>query len=176
MVRSSSVTDKIRGKKEGQVEEIVEYRQDLLSALEGVAGELSGVVERIPPDAWSSPSALYARTPHYVLASLQAHESQLFSAALHRIVEEESPLFPLFDVQVWMAEHYQPDTPVTEILAEFCSLRRQDVTWLRTLPAETWNRLGRHPWWGKRTLLWWVELQLEVSRQHLRELSASLPH
>lgn len=157
------------------MEEIGEYRQDLLTALEGVAGELSSIVDGIPPDGWLSPITPSGRTRHYILASLQALESQLFSVTLHRIVEEEAPSFSLFDIQAWLGEHYQPGAPVNEILAEFCSQRRQDVTWLRTLPDGAWNCAGRHPWWGMRTLQWWVELQLDVSRQHLRELSASLP-
>jgi hypothetical protein len=156
------------------MEELAEYRQEIITALENTVDKLSKTAAGIAEDTWHSRIDPYSRTPHYILAHLLVLERQVFSIQLHRIVEEDHPLLPLFDDETWMRDHYDADIPSSLLLEEFGALRMQEVAWLCSMPAESWNCAGRHPWWGVRSLQWWVELQLDVSRQHLAELAAFL--
>lgn len=156
------------------MEEIDEYRQDLLSSLEAVSDQLSSRVAGVTSQAWHTPLDPNWRTPHYVLSRLQALEAQLFAIQLPRILNEDVPEWPLFDVDAWLVGHYDPQKPAQATLEEFVNQRQQEVGWLRGLPPAAWDRAARHPWWGVRTLQWWVELQLDYSRQHLSELASFL--
>ncbi len=152
-------------------EEIIAYREDLLSALEDVIGGLSGAIARLPDTAWHEPSIPGESTPHYVLFRLRALEDQVYARQLPRFLSEDMPRIPIFDDQAWMASHYRPDVPVTSIMAELLSLRSSELEWLHRLPPPGWSRLARHPWWGVHSLQWWVELQLEESFQHRKLLA-----
>lgn len=156
------------------LEEILAYREDLLAALEGVVQKISEIVSGIPSEAWHQQVGSNSHSPHYTLAHLRALEGQVFAIQLRRILAEETPVLPIFDDEAWMAQHYQPEETAQAILEDFTELRKQELAWLRVLPSAPWSLLSRHPWWGVHTLQWWVELQLDYSNQHLRELSRSL--
>jgi len=156
------------------MEEIIVYRQDLLSALTQVLNELSQTVTAIPTTVWHIPFGQDSHTPHFILARLRELEEQMFTSTLHRIEVEDLPQLVLFDDKAWMAEHYQADKSAQIILAEYSALHTKEVTWLGGLPAASWSRIGRHPWWGVHTFQWWVELQLDYSRQHIERLSTIL--
>ena len=156
------------------MDELVAYRQGLLSALVGVVTELSKTVTVMPTNAWHLAYEPGVHTPHYTLAHLRELETQVFSSLLRRIMDEDTPLLPLFDDKVWMVSHYQSEKPAQELLEEFTNLRKKEVNWLKSLPSEGWCRTARHPWWGVHTVQWWVELQLDFSNQHLEELAAFL--
>ena len=156
------------------MEGIIDYRQQLLSALRNVANEVSRLVLATAANDWYIAFGLEVYTPHYTLAHLRELEIQVFGLQLRRFLIEDTLQLPLFDDVSWMAEHYDPSETTQAILEEFTCLRSQEVLWLQDLSSESWNRSARHPWWGVRTLQWWVELQLDFSYQHLRELSAYL--
>ena len=149
------------------MEELVVYRDELLSALQGVVEKLSETAASISDKAWYLPPGQDGNTPHYTLAHLCALESQLFNHQLQRILSEDAPLLSIFDDVAWMASHYDPQEPAQRILADLNELRDQELVLLRGLPSAGWSRSARHPWWGIRTLQWWVELQLDYSYQHL---------
>jgi hypothetical protein len=142
-----------------------------LSALEGVANELSKTVAGIPSSAWDLPFGQDSHTPHYILAHLRELEAQVFAIQLRRILAEETPLVPVFDDDAWMSTHYRSEETALKIMEDFINLRKQELNYLRELSPAAWSRTARHPWWGLHTLQWWVELQLDYSDQHLRELS-----
>jgi hypothetical protein len=156
------------------MDEIVAYREDLLSALEGALFELPKTVAGIASIAWHQPFGRDSHTPHYILEHLRELEAQVFAIQLRRILDEEIPLVPVFDDDAWMAIHYKPEELALTILEDFVNLRKQELNWLRKLSPAAWSRIARHPWWGVHTLQWWVELQLDYSDQHLRELSPVL--
>lgn len=153
------------------MEEITIYRHDLLTALDDVKTELSRVVMAIPSNAWHVALGPEARTPHYTLAHLRDLEKQVYIPNLYLIITEDNPLLPVFDDETWTLGHYHPAEASREILDEFVHLREQEVDRLRGLPTASWSRTARHPWWGVHTLQWWVELQLDHSRQHVERLT-----
>ena len=154
------------------MEELDAYRHGLVSALEGVVSELSKIVAGVPSNAWQHSMGREAHTPHYLLAHLLELETQIFGFQLQRILEEDTPLLPPFDDKTWMTGPYDPGKPAEVMLEEFSHLRKQQVHWLWDLPPEVWSRTARHPCWGVHTLQWWVELQLDYSIQHLKQLAA----
>jgi hypothetical protein len=154
------------------VDELDEYRQALLAELEEVVNELFQIVRRLPDHAWHTPQGSGGRTPHYTLSRLYQLDDLLFDGPLRSMAAGNLPRLPLLDADTWMADHYEPGEPPGKIVEQLTRLRLQEVAWLRAVPPESWNHTARHPWWGVRTLQWWVELQLEVSRKHLAELSA----
>ena len=153
------------------MEELIAYRQNLLTSLEEVVAELRQTAAAIPAAGWHTPPAPNQLTPHQVLAHLRAIESQAIAVRLRRILDETEPTLPLFDDDGWMAAHYDPNEPVQPILDDYASLRQQELSWLQELPSAAWNRTARHPWWGVRALQWWVEQCLLVARQHLEQLA-----
>jgi hypothetical protein len=156
------------------MDELVAYREDLLTALDSVVTDLSKTVAAISPDEWQLPYELGTHTPHYTLTHLREFEAHVFGPLLRGIVDEDTPILLLFDDNAWMASHYEPGKPAQVILDEFIYLRSQESKWLRTLPPVAWSRTARHPWWGVHTLQWWVELQLDYSHQHIAELATFL--
>jgi hypothetical protein len=152
------------------MEELLAYRQELLSALNDFIDELSETVADIPVKAWQLPFERASLTPHYILAHLRELEDQVFALQLPRILDEDIPLLPIFDEDNWMIAHYDPGIPAQVILEQFVRLRKREISWLRELPPDSWSRIARHPWWGLNTFQWWVELQLEYSLQHIGQL------
>jgi len=98
-------------------------------------------------------------------------EAQAFYIRLQRILDEVEPFLPLFDDKKWMEEHYDPGEPPEDILAQYIALRNEELAWLKNLSIQDWNRTGRHPWWGRRALQWWVEQVLRFSEEHLQRLN-----
>ncbi len=155
------------------MEELLAYRADLLAALGAVVDNLAKAVDRLPSDDWHTPTDPGAIDRHYLLAQMYARELEVFSGQLTRILAEKDPLFPAYDDTPWMAEHYDPDEPAVNIIEEIRNSRHKELEWLQNLPPEAWSRTARHPWWGSHTLQWWVELQLEYSRQVLKRITTS---
>jgi hypothetical protein len=153
------------------MEELLSYRENLLSALESVVRGLSKAVANMPGANQKQAILSGSNTPHYILFRLRELEIHFFAQQLPRFLAEECPILPIFDDQAWMADHYHPDEPITAIMEEVVKLRHDELDWLHKLPASGWSRLARHPWWGIHTLQWWVELQLDYSFQHLRLLT-----
>lgn len=152
------------------MEELLDYRKNLLEALEGVVSEVRQAAEAIPAAAWHTAPLPGQPTPHQVLAHLRAIEAHAIAVRLRRILEESEPYLPLFDDDGWMAGNYDPSEAVTSILEDYVNLRQEELTWFKDLPPAAWNRTARHPWWGLRALQWWVEQCLLVARQHLEQL------
>jgi hypothetical protein len=159
--------------KRSGMEELMAYRENLLSALESVVSRLSKTVANLTDANQEHAELSESNTPHYILFRLREVEIHVFSQQLPRFLAEICPILPVFDEQSWMADHYHPDEPITAIMEKVAKLRHDELAWLNGLPVSSWSRLARHPWWGMHTLQWWVELQLDYSFQHLKLLTRS---
>jgi len=153
-------------------QELIEYREGLLASLEAVTDALALTVGKIHPDHWHIPAQPGGYPPHYILTRLLVLEEQVYAAMERLLLDEDVQVMEHFDEVAWLAIHYGPEKPLPALLDEFMRLRKVEVDKLSSLNPGNWNRLSRHPRWGVRTLQWWVEHQLEVSRQHVRELEA----
>jgi len=156
------------------MDELLAYRQGLISGLEGVITELSRIVAVMSANTWQLSSKQGTHTPHYTLAHLCELEAQVFNPLLRSIADQGVPLLPVFNDITWMSSHYEAEKPAQGILEEFTHLRRQEIQWLQALPRASWSLSARHSWLGVHTLQWWVELQLDLSHQHCSALAAFL--
>jgi hypothetical protein len=154
------------------MEELIAYRQVLLAELESIVEQLARILTAIPDTAWHKPFGANSHTPYRILARLRALEVHWFAIQLPRLLHESSPVLPACVEKRSMESQNQPEGYREEILEEFSRLRKQEVTWLRTLSSRDWSRVARHPCYGVHTLQWWVEYQLDLSQQHLQELTA----
>ncbi len=152
------------------MEELIAYRQELFSDLEGDLAFVARAEHELSPQDWYQQPEDSQYTLHFSLAYLRTIELLEFSVQIHRILEEEMPVLSIFNDQDWMAQHYQPDEPVHFIVDEFTHARQLEIGLLRSLPSDSWSRSARHPWWGLHTLQWWVELQRDSSLQVLGSL------
>ena len=153
------------------MKELLTYRDDMLSALLGVVLEISAQVAVLPSTAWHQPAHLGSTTPHFLLSHLRESEHQVYACQLPRLLVEDTPTQTVFDDQAWMSSHYRPDEPASAIVEQLVKLRRHELGWLRKLAPAGWSRLARHPWWGLHTLQWYVEMQLDETRQYHHQLA-----
>ncbi len=156
------------------MEELLSYRQELLSALEADITTLARIEAGISAKGWHRSSGNDQPTPHYTLARLWVDDAHGFTPQIRLILDEDMPLLLDFDTEAWLAEHYDPEEPARVMIEDFASLRTWEVGMLCGLLSASWSRAARHPRWGVRTLQWWVEQQSENSRQHLSQLSPLL--
>jgi hypothetical protein len=81
---------------------------------------------------------------------------------------EENPEFPSFDGEAYMAQHYDANESLGELLDGFVQNVEALVELLRSLPEDGWSRLSRHTTLGSGiTLQTWVEKGLAHIQEHL---------
>ncbi len=142
------------------MEELDHYRQQLLDRLASQVDDLREIVAKLPA----------GQAPRQTLARLRAVEAQAWLPRLTSILAEDNPEIAPFDDQAWMQEHGDPTEAPESILEDFAGLRERELARLRDVPAAGWNRAGRHPLHGARTLQWWVESQVACTEDYLRQL------
>ncbi len=156
------------------MDELIAYRQELLSALEADVTTIARIEAGISSQGWHRPLRDDQRTPHYILARLWVDEAHGFTPQIRRILDEEMPLLPVFDTEAWMASYYDTEEPARVMIEDFASLRTWEVGLLCGIPPTSWSRAARHPRWGVHTLQWWVEHQRDNSNQYLSQLTPLL--
>jgi hypothetical protein len=104
---------------------------------------------------------------HQVATHVRDVDAQVYGMRIRRSAAEESPLFPNFDQEVWMAEHYHPDEPLDSILDELSASVKDLVELLRSLLDPAWSRPSRHETNGDFILQTWVERSLSHLKEHL---------
>lgn len=153
-----------------EMNEIHIYRANLLNRFGSVVDELRQSSALLSSKDWHLPFGEQGRSPHWTLSHLAAIETQALAERIRRVAVEELPLLTLFDDEGWMAEHYNLTAPWEKLLDEYARARQEELALLHTLPAAAWNRQSRHPWFGQRTLQWWVEKCLWYSKEHLKQI------
>lgn len=148
------------------------YREDLLREFGEAVPGIQQAFEQIPDPLLHRPLGPGAWSPHQEMAYLRDIEKDLFWPCLQVMLTEREPqlesAFPL-DRADW-SEGYSAEEPLDRIVAEWAGLRRRELERVKDLPREAWNRTGRHPRWGVRTVQWWVEHSLAYSRELLKRL------
>lgn len=149
---------------------LLEYRARLLDRLEAVVPELADAIAAIPESRWPGPLPRGGRSPHALLAHLRDMEREAYLPRLRRLLSEESPAFEPGDSPDWDTAIYNPNEPLTQVLADYAGLREAELQVLSTLQPSDWARSGRHATLGLRTLQWWVERMLAYAEDRLSEL------
>ena len=149
---------------------LIDYRRRLLARYlqqpEEFAEHLAGLdddVARKPikPGEWSA---------HQVLFHAGSVDQQAYGPRLRRVLREDRPTLEDYDGDGWMAERYDPAEPIQFILERWHSVRQDHAAELAGAPPEDWSRTGLQPYWGERTLQWWVERAVAHADEHRRQL------
>jgi hypothetical protein len=148
------------------------YREGLIERYAAQADELRAAV-RDKGERMHTPLAPGEWTPHQVLAHVAAAESLAFVPRLKRIASEDHPQLPSWDESAWMQDSYQPEQESETSLEMFESARREGLDVISGLAEDAWNRAGRHPSQGDRTLQWWLEYSVSHVDDHLNQLKSS---
>ncbi len=152
------------------MEQLLEYRQRLLSSLRSSAEDLIAILAKIPDDQYSVPVEADGWSAHQIVTHLRDKEAQAYLPRMRQILFDSSPCLESFSGEDWMKAHYRAGEPVQDILLEYQGLRNQELDLLENLPGPGWSRMGRHPAWGVRTLQWWAEQSLSHTRTHIGQL------
>ena len=154
------------------MEQLFEYRQNLLARYEAAALEFRTAVEtatqpNVPREAdeWST---------HQIAVHVLVAEKMVYGMRVRRTLEEDDPLFENFDGETWMAEHYNADEPLAPILDELVASVQASVARLTGLPPKAWTRPSRHAAYGGGfTVQTWVERGLAHIEEHLKTVTTS---
>jgi hypothetical protein len=115
------------------------------------------------PGEWSA---------HETLAHLRDVEREVFLPRMQRVASEDHPTLKNFDEQAWHKEHYDPQEPVTDLLADFSAARRQEIMLLDSQPD--WSRWGLHEKRQKRyTLDFMAHYAFRHTWEHLNQIAST---
>jgi hypothetical protein len=153
-------------------DELYAYRSKLLTHTLAMTREFCSLCRQIPdpfqsltPDGWSV---------HQMAAHVRDVDRQVYGARLRRAVAEEHPVFKNFDGETWLAEHYNRDEPLEDILEEFQNSIHALVGWLSSLPPADWSRPTRHEVYGEFAMQAWAERGLAHIEEHIHSIADAL--
>lgn len=107
---------------------------------------------------------------HAVLAHLRDVERHVFLNRIRRILNEEYPALESFDQEQWNRDHYSAEEPLEDIVAEYESLRQEEIQLLRNASAEDWTRRGVHPEYGNLSVEWLALHNYAHTLDHLHQM------
>jgi hypothetical protein len=148
------------------MKELLEYRVKMIVRLDEAAREFRAACEAV-----SDPFAKIEGewTLHQIAWHTRDVEKLVYATRICETLSENNPEFKNFDADAWMAEHYNPKEPLTDILDEFIKNVDELCKTLRDLPQEAWSRESRHETiGGGLTLQLWVERSLAHIEEHLQ--------
>ena len=151
------------------MKELEEYRTNLLNSIQDTAKtfheECLAVQDPyapLEPGGWNV---------HQIAVHTRDVDKLVYGLRVRQTALEENPEFSTFDGQTFMAEHYDVQEPLSEILSGFVQSVEALVEFLRALPPEAWSRGSRHTTLGRGlTLQSWAEKGLAHIKEHLEEV------
>lgn len=142
-----------------------EYRKELVDMMQSSADAFAAAC-RAASDPFR-PLEEGGWSTHQIAAHVRDTDAQVYGMRIRRSAGEDNPLFPNFDGDAWMAEHYNPGEPLGSILDEFSTSIGSLTALLRSLSDADWNRPSRHESMGDFVLQTWVERALRHIKEHL---------
>ena len=155
------------------MEELLEYRQRMISRFAQVPGLIDQTISKIHDHA--EPLEQQGWNVHQIITHMRDVNREVYLPRLHRIMSEEDPVFENFDGDDWMVNHYDPNESLDTIIKEFHEQCLSTADWLGGLAPDSWNRNGSHPTIGNHSMQWWTERTLAHIFEHLLQLEGSTP-
>jgi uncharacterized damage-inducible protein DinB len=106
-----------------------------------------------------------------VMAHLLHVETELFLPRLRRIASEDAPAFTAFSPEPWARERDRRLEPFDASLAGFERARAETLAFLRSLPAETGERLGVSGFFGPISLRQYATHMADHDIEHLAQMA-----
>ncbi|HAV78342.1 MAG TPA: hypothetical protein DCX53_13425 [Anaerolineae bacterium] len=151
------------------MKELNEYRTHLIERLISAAREFRDACLAVgdsytPPDegGWNV---------HQIAAHTRDVNELVYGYRAKRTAQEDDPEFHNFDGDAYMAEHYDTNEPLDEMLDGFVKNVEALYEFLKSLPIEAWSRKSRHlTLGGGFTLQTWIERDLAHIEEHLKSV------
>jgi hypothetical protein len=151
------------------MKELMEYRRKLMEGLAEAAKEFRAeclaVQDPYAPldeDGWNV---------HQIAVHTRDVDKLVYGLRVRRTAAEDDPEFPNFDGNAYMADHYDANESLRELLDGFLQSIESLIELLRALPPEAWSRVSRHTTLGSGlTLQTWVEKNLGHIKEHLETI------
>ena len=148
---------------------MIEYRAHLINKLESATKEFRetclSATDPLAPlseDGWNV---------HQIAAHTRDVNDLVYGLRAKRTAQEDNPEFQNFDGDAYMAEHYDKNESLSELLDGFVKNVETLSDLLKNLPAEAWSRESRHVTFGGGfTLQTWVERNLTHIEEHLKTI------
>lgn len=148
------------------MKELMEYRVNLIGKLVSSAKEfrdaclaVNDSFQPLDEEGWNV---------HQIAVHTRDVNELVYGMRARRTAEEENPEFQNFDGDAYMAEHYDANEPLKEVLDGFVASVEALAETLKELPVEAWSRTSRHSTFGSGfTLQTWVERNLAHIQEHL---------
>ncbi len=147
------------------MEELIEYRRQLMERLSEAAEEFSMACLAVN-DPFRSIEGGW--NVHQLAVHTRDVDRLVYGVRARRTIAEDNPEFPNFDGDTYMREHYDAKEPLSNIVEDLAQSVKDLVQTLRGLPAQAWARESRHATQGAGlTLQIWVERDLGHIEEHL---------
>jgi len=156
------------------MEELNGYRKRLVKRYADIATDFEALITQIPLDVGNTPNDQRGLSLHGVIAHLRDVEKQVFLPYFERIWNEDLPSLANDAVSIRESERHNTAEPFETIMEEYEQLRARELNLLGKMPTPAWNRTGRHPRLGVRTLQWFVERSLAHAEYHLHQLQSQI--
>ncbi len=156
------------------MEELNGYRKRLVKRYADIAKDFEALITHISLDDGNKPNDQRGLNLHRVIAHLRDIEKQVFLPYFERIWKEDFPSLANDTVSIRESERRNAAEPLTTIMEEYRELRARELNLLEKMPNSDWNRTGRHPRLGVRTLQWFVEQSLVHAEYHLHQLQSQI--
>lgn len=148
------------------MKELDEYRERLVHRLLEAANEFRAACLAVNDPG--KPIEKGGWNVHQLAAHTRDVDKMAYGARARRTLAEDNPLFPSFDGDAYMAQHYDPNEPLSHVLDEFAASIQSLAAELRKMPEGGWARPARHETLGSNfTLQTWVERSLQHIEEHL---------
>lgn len=148
-------------------------RDAVLAAIGGTPDDLARLIKDRDDDDLLQPARDGGWGVVEVLAHLRDWE-EVFLERVQRTATEDRPFLPSQDDELWPIERDYRGQDPARTLEQFRKLRGQLVAFLRTLPAEAWDRVADHGVVGEVTLLWMADHVCDHDREHLDQVRDAL--
>jgi hypothetical protein len=154
------------------MEQLIEYRQQLLKRLEESAREFRVACQTAASRTVASEADEW--NVHQIAVHTRDTEKLVYGLRIRQSLEEDNPFFQNFDGDAWIAEHYDPNEPLASALDELVDSVTRSVARLRDLPPEAWTRPSQHETYGAGfTTQTWVERSLAHIEEHLKTVTGN---
>lgn len=148
------------------MKELNEYRSHLLERLAAATKEFRDAC--LATKDTHAPLNKGEWNVHQIAAHTRDVNELVYGMRAKRTAQEDNPEFKNFDGDAYMAEHYNTNEPLHEMLDGFVKSVEVLRDFLKALPAEAWSRESRHLTFGDGfTLQTWVERNLAHIEEHL---------
>ena len=139
--------------------------------LKATPGTLRSMLSVLTPEqmTWNPSAGRWSVSE--VIAHMLDVERRNIRLRAQLIANEDNPTFTDYDQNAEYAKGTYSGREGGEVFEEFCREREASLTWLETLPLESWQRPGRHHDVGEIRLVNMINLWAFHDLGHIRQIA-----